>query len=124
MTPGTIIDADSHVTEPPDTWTARVPARFVDRRDPAVPAAVREALFAFPRPVGGRPVTRAVALPEGGYALVSLSQVRSVPSAGDAAARSIRAQQLVNQQAQGTIGAYIEELRRSAKVEKNARAFQ
>ena len=100
------------------------PARFVDRRDPAVPAAVREALFAMPRPVGGRPVTRAVALPEGGYALVSLSQTRSVPFAGDAAARSLRAQQLVNQQAQGTIGAYIEVLRRSAKVEKNARAFQ
>ena len=99
-------------------------ARFVDRRDPAIPAAVREALFAMPRPVGGRPVTRAVPLPDGGYALVSLSQTRSVPSAGDAAARSIRAQQLVNQQAQGTIGAYIEELRRSAKVEKNARAFQ
>jgi predicted TIM-barrel fold metal-dependent hydrolase len=37
MTPGTIIDADSHVTEPPDTWTARVPARFVDR----VPCVVR-----------------------------------------------------------------------------------
>ena len=100
------------------------PARFVDRRDPAIPAAVREALFAMPRPVGGRPVTRAVPLPEGGYALVSLSQTRSVPSAGDAAARSIRAQQLVNQQAQATIGAYIEEMRRSAKVEKNARAFQ
>ena len=99
-------------------------ARFVDRRDPAIPTAVREALFAMPRPVGGRPVTRAVPLPDGGYALVSLSQTRSVPSAGDAAARSIRAQQLVNQQAQGTIGAYIEELRRSAKVEKNARAFQ
>jgi peptidyl-prolyl cis-trans isomerase D len=99
-------------------------ARFVDRRDPAIPAAVREALFAMPRPVGGRPVTRAVPLPDGGYALVSLSQTRSVPSAGDAAARSIRAQQLVNQQAQGTIGAYIEEMRRSAKVEKNARAFQ
>jgi peptidyl-prolyl cis-trans isomerase D len=100
------------------------PARFVDRRDPAIPAAVREALFAMPRPVGGRPVTRAVPLPDGGYALVSLSQTRSVPSAGDAAARGIRAQQLVNQQAQATIGAYIEEMRRSAKVEKNARAFQ
>lgn len=99
-------------------------SRFVDRRDPAIPAAVREALFAMPRPVGGRPVTRAVPLPDGGYALVSLSQTRSVPSPGDAAARSIRAQQLVNQQAQGTIGAYIEELRRSSKVEKNARAFQ
>ncbi len=100
------------------------PARFVDRRDPAIPAAVREALFAMPRPVGGRPVTRAVPLPEGGYALVSLSQTRSVPSPGDALARGIRAQQLVNQQAQATIGAYIEEMRRSAKVEKNARAFQ
>lgn len=99
-------------------------ARFVDRRDPAIPAAVREALFAMPRPVGGRPVTRAVPLPEGGYALVSLSQTRSVPSPGDAAARSIRVQQLVNRQAQATIGAYVEEMRRSAKVEKNPRAFQ
>jgi predicted TIM-barrel fold metal-dependent hydrolase len=27
---GWIIDADSHVTEPPDVWTARVPARYVD----------------------------------------------------------------------------------------------
>ena len=99
-------------------------ARFVDRRDPAIPAAVREALFAMPRPVGGRPVTRAVPLPEGGYALVALLQMRSVPSPGDQAARSARVQQLVNRQAQATIGAYVEELRRSAKVDKNARAFQ
>jgi len=32
-----IFDADSHVTEPPDTWTARVPGRFADR----VPHIVR-----------------------------------------------------------------------------------
>jgi predicted TIM-barrel fold metal-dependent hydrolase len=31
VTTGLIIDADSHVTEPKDTWTARVPARFVER---------------------------------------------------------------------------------------------
>ena len=30
MTTQMIIDADSHVTEPKDTWTARVPQRFVD----------------------------------------------------------------------------------------------
>lgn len=30
MTIPFIIDADSHVTEPKDTWTARVPQRFVD----------------------------------------------------------------------------------------------
>jgi predicted TIM-barrel fold metal-dependent hydrolase len=30
MTTSLIIDADSHVTEPPDVWTARVPARLRD----------------------------------------------------------------------------------------------
>ena len=37
MTAPTLIDADSHVTEPPDVWTSRVPARYVD----AVPRVVR-----------------------------------------------------------------------------------
>ena len=32
-----IIDADSHVTEPPDVWTARVPAKYRDD----VPQVVR-----------------------------------------------------------------------------------
>jgi predicted TIM-barrel fold metal-dependent hydrolase len=32
-----IIDADAHLTEPPDVWTARVPARYLDR----VPHVVR-----------------------------------------------------------------------------------
>jgi hypothetical protein len=32
-----VIDVDSHLTEPPDLWTSRVPARFVDR----VPAMTR-----------------------------------------------------------------------------------
>jgi predicted TIM-barrel fold metal-dependent hydrolase len=31
MTTYTVIDADTHITEPPDTWTARVPQRFRDR---------------------------------------------------------------------------------------------
>ena len=26
-----IIDVDSHLTEPPDLWTRRAPARFADR---------------------------------------------------------------------------------------------
>ena len=34
-----IIDADAHLTEPPDVWTARVPARYLDR----VPHVVRTA---------------------------------------------------------------------------------
>jgi predicted TIM-barrel fold metal-dependent hydrolase len=35
----TVIDSDTHITEPPDTWTARVPARLRDR----VPNMVRNA---------------------------------------------------------------------------------
>jgi hypothetical protein len=27
-----LIDADSHINEPPDLWTSRVPAKFRDRR--------------------------------------------------------------------------------------------
>ena len=35
----TIIDVDTHITEPPDVWTSRVPAKYRDRvphveRDP------------------------------------------------------------------------------------------
>src|SRR5579862_968615 len=37
MTAPMLIDADSHVTEPADVWTSRVPARYVDE----VPRVVR-----------------------------------------------------------------------------------
>jgi peptidyl-prolyl cis-trans isomerase D len=100
------------------------PARFVDRRDPALPSTVRNALFTFPRPVGGKPVTRAVPLPEGGYAVVTFTQSRTMPAAGDAQLRGFRVQQITAGQGQASVGAYVEELRRSAKVEKNPRAFQ
>jgi predicted TIM-barrel fold metal-dependent hydrolase len=38
MAPELIIDADSHITEPPDVWTSRVPARYRDE----VPHVVRQ----------------------------------------------------------------------------------
>ena len=43
-----IIDADTHLTEPPDVWTARVPARYLDR------GAARRAQRRGPRRVGAR----------------------------------------------------------------------
>ena len=30
MTTYSIIDCDTHITEPPDVWTARVPRRYLD----------------------------------------------------------------------------------------------
>ena len=33
-----VIDADTHITEPPDTWTSRLPAKFQDRAPRVVPS--------------------------------------------------------------------------------------
>ena len=63
-------------------------------------------------------------LPEGGYAIVTFTQRRTMPTAGDAQLRSFRVQQITAGQGQASVGAYVEELRRSAKVEKSPRAFQ
>ena len=34
-----LISADSHVTEPPDVWTKRMPAKFKDRAPRIAPSA-------------------------------------------------------------------------------------
>jgi peptidyl-prolyl cis-trans isomerase D len=99
-------------------------ARFIDRRDPAVPAALRESAFAMPRPKAGKAELRALALPEGGAAVVMLSASRVMPAAGDAAVRQARAQQISGRQGQGAVSAYVEDLREKAKVKTNELAFQ
>ena len=52
------------------------PAHFIGRADPSVPAPVREAAFALPRPSGSGGFT-AVALNDGGAAVVAVSAVRT-----------------------------------------------
>src|SRR3989440_12057364 len=52
------------------------PAHFVGRRDPSVPAPVREAAFAAPRPAG-KPLFRALALTDGGAAVVAVAAPRT-----------------------------------------------
>ncbi|MEI8001028.1 MAG: amidohydrolase family protein [Actinomycetes bacterium] len=84
---GWIIDADSHVTEPKDTWTARVPRRFVDD----VPHVVRtddgrDTWFLQGQPIG----TMGVSAPAGwpGFPPEYPPTLDDVhPAAHDAAAR-------------------------------------
>ena len=45
VTTAPIISADSHVTEPPDTYTARIDKRFRDRAPRLVHDATRGDLF-------------------------------------------------------------------------------
>jgi peptidyl-prolyl cis-trans isomerase D len=98
-------------------------ARFIDRRDPAVPAEVRNAAFDVSRPAAGKTSAKAVVTKDGA-AVVVVSQTRVLPSAADAAARAARGQELSGRQALGTLASYVEDMREKAKVTKNPQAFQ
>ncbi len=97
------------------------PAHFVGRRDPSVPPQVREALFAMPRPTG-KPEFRALALNDGGAAVVALMSLRTAPAADHKAQLAAGAEEAQRQGANDVL-AYDGELRRLADVRKNPKAF-
>lgn len=98
-------------------------ARFIDRRDPSVPAEVTAAAFDLARPVSGKPSAKAVVTSVGAVVIV-VSQTRVLPPAGDTAVRAARSQELVGRQALGTLSSYVEDMREKAKVTKNPQAFR
>jgi peptidyl-prolyl cis-trans isomerase D len=99
------------------------PPRFIGRDDPSVPAPVRTAAFDAPKPPVGKSVFSTASLDNGGVAVVGVSAARLDPNfSAEAAAPQQRAAQA--RQGQGEALAYLEELRRSADVSKNPRAFE
>jgi peptidyl-prolyl cis-trans isomerase D len=98
------------------------PARFVGRNDPSVPAPVRSAAFGAPRPAKA-PVFRAVALPTGGAAVVGISAVRTGAASGGPQEQADRILQEASRQGVSDVMAYVGELRRTADVRKNPKAF-
>ncbi len=98
------------------------PAHFIARNDPSVPAPVREAVFALPKPAA-KPEFRALPLNDGGAALVAVSAVRTAPTQDAQAARS-RALQESERLGTAAALAYIDEVRRTASVRKNPKAFE
>lgn len=99
------------------------PAHFVGRRDPSIPAQVREAAFATPRPVAGKAQVRALSLNGGGAAVVAVSAVRTAPT-HDAQAQASRALQEAQRRGTADALAYVAEVRRTADVRKNPKAFE
>jgi peptidyl-prolyl cis-trans isomerase D len=99
------------------------PARFIGREDPSVPAAVRTAAFDAGKPAVGKSIYRLAKLENGGDAVISVSNVRLDPNSPP---RLEVAQQreLMNRLGAGDAVAYLEELRRSADVSKNPKAFE
>ncbi|HUN75005.1 MAG TPA: peptidyl-prolyl cis-trans isomerase [Steroidobacteraceae bacterium] len=106
-----------------DLGVTAEPPHFVGRTDPSVPATLRDALFTLPRPAPGKGVFRAVALNGGGAALVAVTEVREDPTSDPAVLAQTRQQQSADY---GTEAAnnYVEQLRMTAKVQKNPQVFE
>lgn len=98
------------------------PAHFVGRRDPSLQPQVREAVFAMPRPAG-KPEFRALPLNDGGAAVVVVSALRTAATALQTARTESGAEQAQRQGANEVL-AYEGEVRRTADVKKNPKAFE
>jgi peptidyl-prolyl cis-trans isomerase D len=99
------------------------PASFVARNDPQLPAQVRQAAFEGPRP-NGKPVDRAVALDNGGAAVLSILAVK----AGAAGSNPQNDEQLLSEylrrDREGAMNAYVLEMQRRASVKRSPNIFQ
>ena len=107
------------------------PARFIGRADPTVPAELREFVFKAPKPLDSKPIYKALSMQTGGAAVVALTRLRTEAPAADQdkAADQIKQQALTARQdamqhGQGDARAYIEQMRQSAVVRKNPKAFE
>ena len=106
------------------------PARFIGRSDPKVPPQLRELVFNSPKPTG-KPVYRATPLATGGAALVAVTKLRAEPPepGKDQLTAQLKQQQDQAKQETARYGqadaeAYVEEMRRTADVRKNPKAFE
>jgi len=99
------------------------PQHFVGRDDPSVPAQIRDSVFKSPKPTAGKGVYRIVGLDTGGTAVVAITGVRAEPSA-DAQLQARQKQEALGRHGAGDAAAYMDELRRTADVSKNPKAFE
>jgi peptidyl-prolyl cis-trans isomerase D len=97
------------------------PAHFIGRDDTSVPTQVRTAAFAAPRPAG-KAVYRVVSLSDGGAAIVAVSAVRTAAHGRQPPAD--RALQEAQRLGTADALAYVEDVRRTADVRKNPKAFE
>jgi len=98
------------------------PAHFVGRNDPSLQGEVRAAVFAV-APPAGKPQVRSLGLKDGSAAVFEVSAVRTAP-AGDDKAQFERGLREAQNQGQNEVMAYLDEMRRTADVKKNPKAFE
>ncbi len=98
-------------------------ARFVGRQDPSVPAQIREAAFKTPQPGVQKPVFEALAQPDGGAVVLGVLAVRLDAAPPDKQQMSIAQRDLAAEYGEADANAYLDQARKSAKVQKNIELF-
>ena len=99
------------------------PAKFISRGEASVPAQVLTAVFAAPKPAAGKLVYRAVRLATGGAAVFALSALRTKSGDADKQIEGLLARQAASRLGEQDVAAYEDEVRRTADVKKNLKAF-
>jgi peptidyl-prolyl cis-trans isomerase D len=99
------------------------PAAYVARSDPQLPAQVRLAAFSAPRP-GDKPEYRALALDNGGAALVAILAVKAGTAGANPQNDAQLLQEYMKRDREGAMNAYVLELQRRATVKRNPTIFQ
>ncbi len=100
------------------------PGAFVGRADPQLPIQVREAAFNAPHPAAGKPEFRALALDNGGAAILMLSSVRAGAAGENPKNDEQLGMQFKNRDREGDLSAYMLELQTRASVKRNPNMFQ
>ena len=98
------------------------PARFIGRNDPAVPAPIRTLAFDIPKPAN-KPEYRVVKL-DTGAALVVVTQARIDTTAANPQMEAALGKQQAERKGMEEAMAYLEDVRRTADVRKNPKAFE
>ena len=98
-------------------------ARFVGRQDPSVPAQIREAAFKAPKPADHQVTYQAFAQPDGGAVVLAVTAVRAQTGPADPQQISTQMHDLAVEYGEDDARAYIEQVRKAAKVQKNIGVF-
>jgi peptidyl-prolyl cis-trans isomerase D len=103
--------------------TAEAP-RFVGRDDPSVPGELRSVIFNGPKPAKLNPIVKSASLADGSVVVAQVTDVRSQPQSTTAAEQAQWSREHIARHAAAEFDAYVEELRRTADVSKNPKAFE
>jgi peptidyl-prolyl cis-trans isomerase D len=99
------------------------PPKLIGRNDPQIPAQVRQEAFQAPHP-NGKPVDRAVALDDGGAAVLAVSEVKPGAAGANPQNDAQLMAQFVHRDGSGVINAYLQELQRRASIKRNPTIFE